>query len=198
MVIYQIRSKINNKVYIGSAIKWSDRRAKHLRDLRGNKHHSKHLQNHYNKYGESDLIFEVLEEVSNCNLLEREQYWLDKVRPFEKTRGFNICKDARSRKGLKSSEATKRRISVAKKGQGVGRKRSVETREKIAKSVSGKRNWNYGRDSELNVSAKLNWLLVDKMRDLYKSGNYSYKDLTEVFDISKSQVARVINRQSWS
>ena len=39
---------------------------------------------------------------------------------------------------------------------------------------------------------------VKRMRDMYSSGNYSYRDLVRLFDISQTQVARIIKRESWS
>jgi group I intron endonuclease len=84
--IYLILSKTNGKRYVGSSIRICDRWGRHLSELRANKHHSQHLQNHFNKYGEQDLIFTVLEVVErgelNLNdfkelLLSREQAYLD-------------------------------------------------------------------------------------------------------------------------
>ena len=56
-----LTSKVNGKRYIGSASRICDRWINHKFDLKNNKHHSIHLQNHYNKYGEDDLIFSVIE-----------------------------------------------------------------------------------------------------------------------------------------
>jgi hypothetical protein len=49
--IYKIQSIINpERVYIGSAISIRNRWCTHKSELKGNKHHSPKLQNHYNKY----------------------------------------------------------------------------------------------------------------------------------------------------
>jgi GIY-YIG catalytic domain. len=59
--IYKIESKLKpERIYIGSAINIGQRWRVHLSDLRKQKHHSKKLQNHYNKYGEVDLSFSIL------------------------------------------------------------------------------------------------------------------------------------------
>lgn len=65
--IYSIKSKLNGKVYIGSSVDIYRRWEKHRAQLRTNKHHSQHLQNHFNKYGEQDLVFNVLEVVHQIN-----------------------------------------------------------------------------------------------------------------------------------
>ena len=82
--IYLISSLINNKYYIGSSINIKRRWTEHNRYLKQNKHHSKHLQNHYNKHGKDVLVYSVLEEVKQPTkelLLKREQYWMDLLRP---------------------------------------------------------------------------------------------------------------------
>ena len=59
--IYKIQSVIKpDRCYIGSGVCIKSRWNRHLCDLRHNRHWSKKLQNHYNKYGESDLQFSIL------------------------------------------------------------------------------------------------------------------------------------------
>lgn len=112
--IYKITSKIkSDRFYIGSAIDLKQRKRDHFKDLRKNKHGNSRLQNHYNKYGEQDLVFEVIEYVEyKTKLLEREQFYIDSLNPF-----FNICKVAGSLLGTKRSEETKKKMSLAKIGK---------------------------------------------------------------------------------
>ena len=80
--IYSITSKNNGKVYVGQSIDINKRWKGHLSHLKHNKHYSQDLQDTYNKYGEEDLIFKVLEEVNDVNLLtEKEKYWMDNINP---------------------------------------------------------------------------------------------------------------------
>ena len=110
--IYSITSKINGKRYIGSSIRMCDRWKTHKSNLRINKHHSAHLQNHYNKYGEDDLVFSVVEIIEKNTLslkefkellLEREQIYLDNWEECQ----FNSSKTAISSLGSKKSKDTK-------------------------------------------------------------------------------------------
>jgi predicted GIY-YIG superfamily endonuclease len=84
--IYSITSKINGKRYIGSSAKICDRWQQHLSLLRTNKHTNNILQNHYNKHGEQDLLFAVVEVIDRGELslqdfkkllLSKEQTYLD-------------------------------------------------------------------------------------------------------------------------
>ena len=85
--IYQIRNLVNNKVYIGSTLDFYERRRDHFSLLRSNKyiHHCEHLQNSFNKYGEENFVFEVIEFCESDVRYKSEQYWLDKFY------GKNIC-----------------------------------------------------------------------------------------------------------
>lgn len=101
--IYKITCLGNNKIYIGSAsstkakskskkgffCRWSH----HLRQLKQNKHHNKPMQNAYNKYGEENFVFEILEFCEPHLCIKREQYYLDLLQPFGE-KGFNICKNS--------------------------------------------------------------------------------------------------------
>lgn len=116
--IYRITCTSNGKIYIGSAVKFSQRKRQHLYDLRKNQHGSHHFQKAYNKYGEDQFVFELIE----CVLLEedlliREQWWLDFYKPYDHSIGFNICKIAGSTLGLTRSEETRKRISEVQKGR---------------------------------------------------------------------------------
>lgn len=113
--IYKIVNKINNKIYIGSAVHLSRRWAYHRFTMRRNKSCCRILQKAWNKYGEDNFIFEIIEIVIDKNkLLEREQFYLDVFKPYEI--GYNICKIAGSNLGLKRSPESCKRISDGKKG----------------------------------------------------------------------------------
>jgi len=87
--IYQILNLKNGKFYLGSTIQPRIRKLKHFNELRKNKHHCIHLQRAFNKYGENNFIFIILETCSNG--LKREQELLDKI-DFEDS--YNVSKSA--------------------------------------------------------------------------------------------------------
>jgi group I intron endonuclease len=61
--IYEIVNIVNNKRYIGSSINIRNRKNAHYNTLRKNKHPNPHLQKAFNKYGESNFCFNVLEDM---------------------------------------------------------------------------------------------------------------------------------------
>lgn len=75
--IYCIENKINYKIYIGSSKNIYSRLLKHFALLRHNKHENAHLQNAWNKYGESNFTWTVLEKCKEEKLTEREQFCID-------------------------------------------------------------------------------------------------------------------------
>lgn len=100
--IYKIQSVINPKrFYIGSSEHVERRWNKHKRDLIRNKHHSPQLQYHYDKYGESDLIFIIIEPCLPEFLTVREQYYLDTLKPY-----FNTCSIAGNTTGYHHTKET--------------------------------------------------------------------------------------------
>ena len=61
--VYQIRNIINNHCYVGSTINFNSRWEQHKAKLNKQKHHSKHLQNAWNKYEKDNFIFEIIEKI---------------------------------------------------------------------------------------------------------------------------------------
>lgn len=111
--IYQIQSKVHpDRIYIGSAINIHGRWYQHLNTLRRNKHRNSRLQNHFNKYGESDLQFSILLGCEKDDLIKIEQYFLDSHKPF-----FNINPTAKSNLGRKFTEEHKDKIRKAHKAR---------------------------------------------------------------------------------
>lgn len=87
--IYQIRNLVNGKIYVGSTENLFLRKNSHFYTLKKSIHRNNKLQNSYNKYGEQNFIFEVIEFIENKNkLLEIEQYWINILNVIEK--GYNI------------------------------------------------------------------------------------------------------------
>ena len=94
--IYQIKCLSNNKIYIGSSINIYQRWKNHKWNLNKNTHHSIHLQNCWNKYGESNFEFKVLLICDQHNNLFYEQRFIDAYDSSNSNFGLNIKKKAES------------------------------------------------------------------------------------------------------
>lgn len=111
--IYKIQSIINpDRIYIGSAKDIDKRWREHKRDLLMNRHKSQKLQRHYNKYGELDFIYTILICCEIDELISKEQFFIDSLKPY-----FNTNIIANSPLGLKRSQETKDKISAKNKGK---------------------------------------------------------------------------------
>jgi group I intron endonuclease len=109
------RVTIGDRFYIGSAANLSQRRSRHLRDLRSGKHQSPIMQNAFNKHGEDRFGFETILVCEKGDLLMYEQKLIDKHYSDELC--MNACRVAGSHLGLKRSDETKRRMSISAKGR---------------------------------------------------------------------------------
>jgi group I intron endonuclease len=106
--IYQIKNIINGKVYIGSSIDLKRRENEHFNFLRKNKHYNRYLQRAWNKYGEENFKFEVLEYVKDNNdLINKEQFWIDIIDASNQLIGYNLSPTAGSLLGYKKTEEMK-------------------------------------------------------------------------------------------
>lgn len=90
-LIYCIRNKMNNKVYVGKTVDFAGRKTTHLHELRKNQHHSKHLQKSWNLYGKDSFTFEVLETSIPLEVLHvKEAEWCLKLNALNPDLGYNI------------------------------------------------------------------------------------------------------------
>lgn len=74
-VIYSIKCKINDKIYIGKTQNHLSRLGMHISELLKGTQHCKLLQKDFNLYGIDNFIFEILyisDTLSDLNQLERE------------------------------------------------------------------------------------------------------------------------------
>jgi len=119
--IYKITNLINGKFYIGSSVNLYNRFHTHSTKLKTQVHTSKHLQASYNKYGKDNFIFEVIEYCEKEILIEREQWFLDNLKPQ-----YNKREDATTNLNVKISVESRKKISESlkkafKEGRRVGK-----------------------------------------------------------------------------
>ena len=129
--IYKITNLVNNKVYIGQSKNIDYRFSLHKSYLLNNHHENIHLQRAWNRYGEENFKFEVIEECEESKLTEKEQYWIDYYGGLNSNNNYNL-RDASS--VGKMSNISRQKMSIAK----LGTKREKWVCEKLSKSFKGK------------------------------------------------------------
>lgn len=130
--IYVILNLENGKHYVGSAVNFDDRWSVHRHHLKKGTHHNPKLQCAWNKYGEDSFRFDRIEVVSNEELIQREQFWIDATTPF-----YNICRVAGSRLGAKLTEEQRRANSECQK-QFWNSPEGVDARRRMTESKTGR------------------------------------------------------------
>src|SRR5438034_64741 len=136
--IYKIFFISPDKLYIGSAINLRKRYREHMSNLRTGIHKNAHLQRACAKYGLDTLHFEVVEYIEREeDLLEREQHYLDTLKPH-----YNINPSAQnSSLGVKRSLETRAKLSASHKGKPL----SPTQRANLVFFQEGNIPWNIGK-----------------------------------------------------
>jgi group I intron endonuclease len=218
--IYKIINVINNKFYVGSAVDFRRRKRIHWWKLRRGDHVNKHLQAAWNKYGEKSFTFVIVEEhPEGADLLAAENVWLKEH--VGKDYCYNVATDAtaptlgwygeknpmwgktfkhtdaalekikRASTGRKHSKTTKRKIRAYL----IGKPRTAEVRAKIAASVSGERNPNYGKPRDASFIEKVSRKVVAIKPDQTAKVYPSIKALREELNIKPPTINRALKSE---
>ena len=208
--IYCIKNKLNNKKYIGSSksvyYRWKQC---HFPDLKSNNHYNRHLQSAWNKYGECNFEFCVIEECRIEDLLKREGYWIEFHKSWERENGYNLTRIVDGHQilteesRLKLSQSHKQRFenedywTTGLNGkildlfkQGIS-KNAIAIKLEITRSAvyscleHNGLHENTGKGSEIKLTEE-NKIKISKLR---AEGN-SWKNIFETTGISKTQAYR--------
>lgn len=196
--IYAIKNKMNNKMYIGQSVNINKRKSYHLWLLRNNSHFNPKLQNTFNKYGEENFEFVILEK---CNKEELDDKEIEYISRYNTTNnGYNICEGGEGSLGRTLSEETKQKISNANTGRKqdeVAKKRKSEAIKELWKTAEYRKKmkqrpkpkpWNKGRrlteEEKKHLSEKLKGRRITeehkkKLHELYKGEKSLTAKLTE-------------------
>lgn len=174
--VYKITNLINGKIYIGSSIDINSRWKEHVRDLNKNKHHSTHLQRSWNKNGSENFEFSILEKCNEEEILDREQYYLDTLKPFDKNNGYNTALN-----------------SLAPM---TGRKHSNETKAKLSEGVRNRDAsvWVRGEDK---FNAKFKDEDIIEIKKLISEG-CRIVDIANLYNVEGQTITQIKTGERWS
>ena len=90
--IYEIKNLINNKVYIGQTIDKNIREYQHFYGLRKKAHDNPYLQSSYNKYGEENFSFRIIDSsaINKEELTELEEYYMLQAGFPDRNKCYNL------------------------------------------------------------------------------------------------------------
>jgi group I intron endonuclease len=200
--VYRRVNKANGKTYVGSAVNLSRRLGEYFnfnQISKGNMSINKALL----KYGYSGFKLEILEYCEPSNCIDREQYYLDLLKPE-----YNILKTAGSSLGYQHleeakkriseaslgrihSDGAKKRISEAQKGNKncLGRKLSEETKNKISEANKGVRKTGPVGSPSVQI----------EVIDLYTGIKTTYDSISEAaraLGVDKGGISKYFSRNS--
>ena len=86
---YIIGCKVNDKMYVGATRNPSSRYSSHISKLRKNKHSNKSLQNDFNRFGEENFVFRVIDASTDGWRGRKEKEWMEKLKTYDPNYGYN-------------------------------------------------------------------------------------------------------------
>ena len=220
--VYKITNNETGKFYIGSSIDIYQRWHAHKSKLKRGVHCNQHLQNSWNKYGEEVFLFEILFQVDEESLLREEQRVIDETDCCNRKIGFNkayittapfkghrhspetIEKCRKASKKRKTTEETRRRISIANKGT----RHSEETRKKMSEAKKGQvpacvyqpvspetrkklSDFAKTRTGHKNPNSRLTPEQIQNMREDFELKELTNGQIAEKYGVSLSTVKRI-------
>lgn len=184
--IYCIENITTNKKYIGQSIDINDRWRRHISELNHNSHHNDYLQKAWNKYGDKDFRFYVLEYCDKDELDKKEIYYIDFYNTTNRKYGYNLKSGGQYHNY--QTEEVKIKISESNKkayqNQELRNIRSIDalkqwSNPKIKEKIIGSNNGMYGKHHTEETKRKISE---------NRSGIKSYRrNTTSVFCIELNQ-----------
>ena len=115
--VYKVTNNINNKIYVGITNQgYKTRFYKHCSDSIRGSNFPLHLA--LRKYGIDNFTTEVIETCDTIELLkEREIHWIKTLQSQSKEIGYNVTSGGDGAYGIKVSDVTRNKMSLAAKGR---------------------------------------------------------------------------------
>lgn len=184
--IYCIENTTTGKKYIGQSNNIQSRWSKHKSELKNNKHHNDYLQKAWNKYGQNDFIFYVLEYCEIARLDEREIHYINLYDTLNRDNGYNLTSGGQFKKQYSDDTRNKLSNSIKKSYEDPNRReiQSINAlnqwkNPEIKQKIMGKNNAMYGKHHTEEAKQKIS--KANKGRISYR------RNTTPVFCIELNQ-----------
>lgn len=157
--VYSIYNKTTHKQYIGSTtMSFKKRFLHHLSRLRTNTHKNSYLQNAWNKYGELDFEFKIIDICDKSSCLKQEQIYLDKLNFLYNINPLasgtpNMSKETIEKRNNSIRKHWKTHIKIGRPAWNKGIPWSDEIKAKLKESAKNRKQSALGRLTRLNKCA---------------------------------------------
>lgn len=195
--IYGIYNSINGKIYIGITNNSKRRWYEHKKNSKKITKNSYTLHRAMLKYGIDNFIFKIIENVDDvyaANL--RESAWIKLL----KNSGYQLynCTSGGYSPNKYSHNWTEHQKQEASK------RLSGSNNPMFGIHLFGCQNGNYGKpmkqhvkDKLISYRRKLNDNQIIEIIKLFNTGNYTQTQLSKNFDVSLTQIHRIVHGKSW-
>lgn len=194
--IYIIKNIVNNKVYVGQTFQNFQRRYwHHYWKLKDNTHDNKYLQASWNKYGEKNFIFQVIEVVDDVNIIEnREIFWINYY--LKNNLSYNMALGGGGKRGVPMSEDAKKIVGAKNRAHNLGKVASDETKRKMSEIRTGKRVYRYNDklDDSQVIIIKNKLIRGEKPAEISKELNIPYKVINNIYS---GNSYRTVHVEGW-
>jgi len=196
--IYLIHNIKNNKVYVGKTDDINRRWREHCSIANSTNKSPKYLIGRaIAKYGVDNFVISTIQNFDSENVcLEAEKYWIKFFDSQNRDLGYNITEGGSGVGGWHPSIETRQKMSFAQ----TGKTRAFLHRENIGLARLGQKhdtNTIEKLSGENSIHAKLTQKIVDQIRELYTTENYSHRYLAKMFNVSKTQITNILNNKQW-
>lgn len=186
--IYKITNKINGKSYIGQTIQnVKERFYQHCATKCSKAVSNMAIHRAIKKYGKSNFIVEVIEEIDSANLNDRERYWIKYYNSYNN--GYNSTKGGQD--GCKSFKDLDVESIIKEYNTGKSL-RTLGTIFKVDKQTIKDLLIRHNVELRTTRTYKLSQKDRDKVLEDFASG-LSRKEIMIKWNISKSYLSQLIN-----
>jgi group I intron endonuclease len=194
--LYLIFNVITDKIYVGISQNPQKRWKRHKSDALNEKKKKYPIQRALKKYGDEYFIFKVVGEFDSwTKACEAEKQWIAEFR-INNWKLYNITDGGEGTQGVKYTEERKKIMSKMNSGAG---------NPMYGVQLFGEANGNFGKEMKLHVKEtlltyrrKLTDKQIKEVRSLYAAGDYTQSKLSEMFNISLTQIHRIVRNKGWT